>query len=180
MDLLNICDMLLIKATFRSWWMCGCPRLERNYTLVKEGEKIGWIKKKNINGGVIYVAGSNHTRSTSSHHTLHGHIHEVRVRLKSMMQCPHILRACWKHDSWVQSLTQVCLFCACITAVPWKHRKSLLQRTYLFKSLQNVINLYLSCLVLKRKTVNHRAECQFFEVCCKAFQGYYMTRYFSK
>ena len=59
MDLLNICDMLPIKATVGPWWTCGSPWPERNYTLVKEREKIGRVKK---NGGVIYVAGSNHTK----------------------------------------------------------------------------------------------------------------------
>lgn len=58
-------------------------------------------------------------------------------------------------------------------------RKSLEQKTYLFKSLQNAINPYLSCLVLTHGSVNHAVECQFFEVCWEAFQGYYMTRYFS-
>ena len=62
MDLLNICDMLPVKATFLSWWTCGSPWPERNYTLVKEGEKTRGLKKGNINGGVIYVAGSNHTK----------------------------------------------------------------------------------------------------------------------
>ncbi len=62
MDLLNTCDTTAIKSMICSWWTCGCPGPESNYTLVKGGEKIGWIKKIYINGGVIYVAGSNHTK----------------------------------------------------------------------------------------------------------------------
>lgn len=46
MDPLNICDMPPIKATFLSWWTCGSPWPERNYTLVKEGEKTGGVKKR--------------------------------------------------------------------------------------------------------------------------------------
>lgn len=94
MDLLNICDMLPIKATFRSWWTCGSPWPERNYNLVKEGEKVGKIKKEYKRWSDLCGWPKPHQEKTSSHHTLHGNMHEVRMGLKSMMQCPHILRAC--------------------------------------------------------------------------------------
>lgn len=102
----------------------GSASAAGNYTLVKGGEKIGRMKNEEYKWqSDLWGWLKPLEERTSSHHTLHGHIHEVRGRLKSMMQCPHILRACWKHDSSVQSLTQVCLFCTYITAPQEKHQK---------------------------------------------------------
>ena len=61
-------------------------------SFVQRGEEIGKIKTKK--GKVIYESGLNHAKREPSHHTLHGHIHEVRVGLRGMMQCPNILGSC--------------------------------------------------------------------------------------
>lgn len=50
-----------------------------------QSDLCGWVKP--------------HKERTSSHHTLHGNIHEGRVGLQSMMQCPRTPGAYWKHDS---------------------------------------------------------------------------------
>lgn len=61
MDLLNICDMLPIKATIKNSVMVDVwlpPWPDRNYTLLRRNDKMGRVRGI-ITGGVIYVADSN-------------------------------------------------------------------------------------------------------------------------
>lgn len=132
-----ICEALPMKAAARSWRTCGPPWPEETLHFGKRGrenrkdEKYIYKRRRDLCGWLEPREGR-----TSCHHTLHGHIHEVRVRLQSMMQCPHVPRARWKHDSWAQTPD---------TSLPFLHmhhgltrrtqRKSLSLRTYLFQSL---------------------------------------------
>lgn len=61
-----------------------------------------------------------HGERTSSHHTLHGNIHEVRVRLKAWCNAPTY----WEPDSWEQNLTTVCLFSTCNSTRWGQHKEN--------------------------------------------------------
>lgn len=63
-DLLSICDMLPVKATFLSRWTCGSPVAGEKLHFGERGRenrRDGEEKKRNINGRVIYAAGYNHS-----------------------------------------------------------------------------------------------------------------------
>lgn len=93
----------------------------------------------------------------SSHHTLHGNIHASSVRLKSMMQWPHTVKALVLSSS--------------AHAVSGKYNENHFHGGHICLNVSNMSNLYLSCLVLTHKSVNHPVECQFLEVCCQLSKG---------